>query len=300
MGGGAQPAGTMGYPPYIENAHESLLSAGAINMLDAIEEATALNPYQAAYSYDPVDDLAAIDARFDELVQSASAAEGDLDWQNIVESVVLQIDQILTGSTEIDDEVEAFEAEHAHQLAASQSRVAAGMADINAVNSSAFPIAMALLEDGFNTDVAKFRGDLRRESRAQRAQMILMGTNSMVQVLTQKVDISRLLYQAQVEKSRMAIVANKEYLREEISLAEHDATWNLDMLKDGSGLLGAVAGVGMRKAPMPAWASGLSGAMGGAAAVLPIAASLGPELGTLAVIAAMALSGAAGLTQGTS
>jgi hypothetical protein len=270
-----------------------------VNMLDTVENTSLLNPYEGAWAYDPVDDLSAIDARFDEMAAAVQDADTDLDWAAILSAVTTEIDQVLTGSAEIDAEVQTFETEHLGTLAKSHARLAAGYSDIGAINSSAYTIALALLEDGFNTDVAKFRGDLKREARAQRAQMITMGVNAMTKVIASKVDMQRLLFAAQADKSKMNIIANKEYLREEILLAEQDAMWNLEVLRDGSALLGAVAGVGMRKTPMPAWASGLSGAMGGAAMMLPIAPALGVELGTLAVIGGAILGGAAGATQGT-
>jgi hypothetical protein len=63
-------------------------------------------------------------------------------------------------SSNIDDVVEHFEAGLLRTHLQSVNRFAGGMADINAVQSSAFVIGMALLESDFRRDVSEFRSKM--------------------------------------------------------------------------------------------------------------------------------------------
>jgi hypothetical protein len=289
----------MAYPDYIEVAHTSLLSDGLNNMLDAVDGAVASNPYAGAYSYDPSLDLDRMDAALAGLDAEIDAALVGLSWGDMVDTVEAKADAVLMDAADIDAAVGAFETKHEGTLARSRARLAAGMAAIGAETSSAFWIGLGLLEGAFDTSVAEYRSQVQRETNARRADFIAQGVSAVTNILVQRANLKAMTEQVTRQGAAARILASKEYLNEEIQLAERDATWSLEQLHGGSALLGAVAGVGMRKTPMPAWASGLSAFMSGVGAMAPLAQASG-NVGTGALITMLGgiFSGAAGLTEG--
>lgn len=299
MSGGAQPSGTMAYPPYIEAAHTSLLVNGVNNMLDAVDEAAASNPYTGAYSYDPSVDLDRIDTALADLGAEVDAALGGLDWGGAVDVVKAKADAVLMNAADIDAAVAVFETKHEGTLARSRGRLAAGMAAIGAETSSAFWISLGLLEQGFDNSVAEFRSQATRETNARRAEFIAQGVNAVTNILVQRANLKGMVEQVTRQGVAARIVASKEYLNEEIMLLERDATWSLEQIHAGSALLGAVAGVGMSKTPMPKWASGLSGFMSGVGAMAPLAMATGNVgLGALITVLGGVFTGLAARTEG--
>lgn len=300
MGGGAQPAGTMAYPDYIKDPHALLLSDGVTNMLDVVDMAVMDNPYPAAFSYDPSTDLDKVDAEHSELDAEIAGAITALSWSTMVSTAEASADSVLMNDTDIDAAVTAFETKHEATLARSRGRMAAGMAAIGAETSSAFWIGLGLMEGAFDNAVAEHRSVLKRETNARRVDFITQAVNTITNIISQKVNIKAMLENVTRQVTSQRIIASKEFLNEELQIAERDATWPIEQLHAGSALLGAVAGVGMRKTPMPAWASAIAGLMSGVGAVAPLAMASGSvPLGLLISIVGGALGGAAGATEGT-
>lgn len=182
----------------------------------------------------------------------------------------------------------------------------AGMRDINAVNSSAFIIGEALILGMKGRDVAKYSADLHLANTTQRNQMIVdltgKGVNltqlklqdrlarnqmtiniadQMIKSLMARVEFEKSVAMISVDAKTKHIIANKEYTTENLSIAESDAKWDLELFQYTGNMLAAIgggtSGAG-QKQPSTAQ-SALGGAMSGAA----MGASVGsvvPGIGT--------------------
>lgn len=96
------------------------------------------------------------------------AAFNDLEGKmpEIVANAVSAINQVLDGDP-FDDIVQAFERRNQRTFARSVNQFTAGMADINAVQSSAFVFGMASLESDRMQDVAEFESQLKLQTYTQ-------------------------------------------------------------------------------------------------------------------------------------
>lgn len=294
------------------------------------------NPYtdasrpSGATAYNPATDLAAVMAEFSEYDTAVDALTDSATWGTFVDSVVAKIaasgtfptptflnslssaiSGILTAattalaSTPISDAVDAYEAEELSNFQRSVGRWAAGMADINAVQSSSFIIGLALREQDFENKVERFRREMKLETfktivlegikghidaamRQQgiKDQMVLAGTAQVVDLLKHKLDNLRSAASVLAEIKRLAIVAEHEETNLNIELDAKEATWDLEVFGYAANLLASGSGgtSGTGKAPLSTGQSVMGGALAGAsigASFGPVGAGIGAAAGGL-------------------
>jgi hypothetical protein len=216
------------------------------------------------------------------------------------------LDLILTDETIVND-VDAY-ARHLDDEVDNNAltKFRAGMRDINSVNSSTFIIGEALILGMKGRDVAKYESSLRLENYRQRVQLIsdLSGkvinlvqlkladrhernkvivsiADQMIKSLLARVDFEKAVATISVDAKTKHIIANKEYQTENLSIAESDAKWDLELFTYPSNVLAAIGGgtVGSGQKQPSTAQSALGGAMSGAA----MGASIGsvvPGIGT--------------------
>jgi hypothetical protein len=203
------------------------------------------------------------------------------------------LDLILTDETIVND-VDAY-ARHLDDEIDNNALVKfrAGMRDINAVNSSTFIIGEALILGMKGRDVAKHESSLRLENYRQRTQLIsdLSGkvinlvqlkladrhernkvivsiADQMIKSLLARVDFEKAVATISIDAKTKHIIANKEYTTENLSIAESDAKWDLELFQYPSNVLAGIGGgTGGTGQKQPSTAqSALAGAASGAAA----------------------------------
>ena len=183
-GGGGSSSGRIDYPGYIKHVHSDWLAGitdptGGADTHDAIESSvtevmnTALgsSPFTGLSAYDPDTALAVMDAavlaatvdfgtvitsRMYGIVSSAvSVIDPITDFNDALVSVTNQVNTTLYSTAEVDADINAFGDLVDDQIdAVVLPRFRRGMQDINAVQSSAFVIGEALIEEGRNMEVA--------------------------------------------------------------------------------------------------------------------------------------------------
>jgi len=211
----------------------------------------------------------------------------------------------------VDALVTAVEASSRVQLLQSQARLSAGLADINAVNSSAMAIAMAMLEDQHLKGIEKFRQDLKRGNQSELVQQYIQAyiqrvqinaelsirnslqhnniksaalqaaSAQMMQIFSWHLEHSKNMAVLQMDATKTTIIAMKEKIDRQLEIDVRDARWDLDAITQGANLLGNIAGgMGSVNPGTPNQAmSALAGAGSGAA----LGASIGsvvPGIGT--------------------
>lgn len=218
---------------------------------------------------------------------------------NVV-NIADRIDEVVSGDDDIDASVDAYSRFLDDEVNNNDlPKFRAGMRDINAVNSSAFAIGEAFIIGMKGRNVAKYASDLRINLKKQKNEMLVSFTNSAINLAElnlknlderNKIIISiadqiikSLLARVEFEKSVAAlsidakskhIIAFKEQNYEDLSIAESDAKWDLELFSYAGNLLASIGGAtsgGGSKQP-----SKFESALGGAASGAAAGSSFGP------------------------
>ena len=282
----------------LDKAATETLDAGN-SSFTLMNAAIGNSPWAAAGIYDPDADITAWEAAITAFAATLAGVDPATDWAALFAAagaVIAIGDATVADMADIASEAVIT----ADSLAFSDNlddeltvkvlpRYRGGMRDINAVVSSSFVVGEALIESFRTRDVAKHESALRLHGLdidlevgkanltkdvdvakinmgkdVQVETMIVESTNQMLQVFLNTVTWEESYMRAVVESRRIKIVAKTEeekYLNE---VDVTDALWDLEMLKFGSNLLGAIAG--SQTNPGTSGPSKLQTAMGGAMA----------------------------------
>lgn len=102
---------------------------------------------------------------------AGTSIAGIADWTTIIDAAKVKADSLFSDS-EVDGKVDAYEDDVLPSYQREVARFSGGMADINAVNSSAFMVGLALLARRRVQDVNKFRADLKVEYEKEKLAFI--------------------------------------------------------------------------------------------------------------------------------
>lgn len=338
-GGGASGSGKVDYPAYLKDIHQDLLQGisdehvldEGISMVEAVEEAWDNSPYSDATAYNPTTDLNLMDVEFNNLRDMADDLNHITDHNAMLDAAVTQattilgaaptdmdVEPLLMDEELVDGVVEAYEQRQYNAGLRARSRLNAGFADINAVNSSAFIIANAMLEhehvEGvgrFNAEaslaaarmnaetrinVARFNAETALKVRGERLILIQAIAAEFSRLFSTKIELRRTVAAMMAELKRMRLVAMTAYYDSEIELSSKDAMWRISIFEPAGNLLAAHTGGtvtpsnAVRKES--SGTSMLGGALSGAASLGLIAATGG--MATPLVAGAALLGGGMG------
>jgi len=223
---------------------------------------------------------------------------------SMLSSMLASIISLMTGNTDIDDAVDAYELALAQKRLNASVRVASGYADINSVNSSAFVFAMALIETEFDKDIEQYRRELRLKSfdtgvrvyveayvtkirehiksrniyDSLRQTMISGGIAEMATLLKSKYQSYQAMTAIQTEINRITLTAFKEQDDRQLDLDMREARWDYELVLQAGNLLSNLAGgsAGYLPGQPSAFNTTLGGALQGAASGAAIGSAFGP------------------------
>jgi len=241
------------------------------------------------------------------ITEAANAYPNNID---LASSIALAISSAMQEATDlvadvnIDNMVTEYENESKPQHLRNVSRFAAGMADINAVQSSAFVIGMALMENQFSKEVSRFRAQIKAElfsktvmkaadatasayinRYATRDGFIAQAVNMMHAIFAMYLNAHDEAMKVGVETERMSLVAEKEQKDRQLEIDVAFARWDADTLQFAGNFIAALSGgvmapIGQKPSTAQSALGGaLSGAAAGAATGNPILAGVGAVLG---------------------
>lgn len=346
---GGGNSGTIGFPAYMQDFHDSMLGDLSSSPVLSVTVGSALEtlvegstPYDGETAYDPDTALTANQTRFDTHDALVTALNGTTSWESAVTTAVTKLDngttypkinliandidalaitQALTAATDamnaanVIAATDAYEARITPRFLRGVQRFAGGMAEINAVNSSAFIIGMALLENDVLLETNKYDAEMQMgvfntvAPRAidatfsaamnkvqQRNVMMADGVNRLMAAIIEKIQASQQASHLQAEVNRLKIVAKQEQLARDLEIDVLEAFWDLDAFGKATQVLGGIGG-GQPIPNMPGkFASTLGGALQGAATGAATG-SVVPGVGTaIGAGVGAALGGIIGLT----
>jgi len=310
--GGGGSSGKVDYPSYLKQIHCDWLvgdndTSDPANydtieksMTEVIDSALGASPLTGVTAYDPGTVLDSVDDQIEALLAVNPSTELDAykgniivgteteispsgDFGDYVDSVKSKYDVKLYGDDDIDLDVTAFGDLLSDQLeTVALPRFKRGMQDINAVQTSAFVIGSALLEDSRQKEIAKYSSGLRLQNYQERNKLVVQSALALLQAklsaITSDRDIAYRTSMADLEWSKasttlfmeaakMKIIANKEEadVNREIDVA--DAKWDMEAFQIGGNLLASVAGAAPSLVPKQnMFTSVLGGVLSGVAA----------------------------------
>lgn len=284
-------------------------------LLDAIDESSSYTTFMSDLVTEIASDFPAIDIA--STVVSVHTAERT--------AVSPAMDAALTAAaaaiadTPISGLVTAFESRIQDQYLKAAARHVAMMADIGAVNSSAFVWGLSMVEVEFEKAVEEYSAKLDLEAfrdymnlymdtfkstfhenvgnyamltanrNAKRDQMIISGASDLVRAYMWKHNANLDAAKLQTEANRIRYVAKAEEARDQLQIDVHDSLYDFELFAYGGNLLAAAGGA----AQTPPHLSKMSSALSGAAAVGGIAAAI-PGVGLPIVAGATLIGGIAG------
>jgi len=245
-GGGGGNSGEVDWPDYLKDRHKKWLSSNEVddervNMDQAIEEAWDASPYTDGYTYDPTEDLASMRARLSAFELTVDSIDPQGDFEAYFDTAIAKLDEIvgIDANAEI---VRQFDESQRPALMRAVGRFSAGMADIGAINSSAYIIGLALMENEHLRQIARVNADLALQEKQRKNNMVLQAVAMMMQELQFRSDLERVATSLNTEIRRITIVAHSEFLSRDLEIASKDASWNLEIWQYASNLLAAVQG----------------------------------------------------------
>ena len=284
MGGGSGGGGGSGrvsHPEYLETIHKDWLNNTGDDTIAASESMTALmdiaidsgSPFATATAFDPATPLADAWTAVCAFNTVADALANETDWLSAIAAARSEYDDNVVDSTQIDDDVNAMAQQLEDQLTnITIPKLKAGYRDANAVNSSAYPIAEAVVRGMGMRDVAKYATDLRLKNHFLRAEWIGRAADTMLSNLMQRVQFEQAVAQMSIEAKRIHIVATKEQTDQDYAFDEADGRWDLEVYQYGANLLAAIGGgTSMPGKERPSKSqSALGGALSGFAAGMAV------------------------------
>lgn len=289
------PAGQVGYPEYLEAYHEEILvgqtgHAGVSITTDAATVMNAMlaaaNPYEGVSAYDPDEVLSRTENAVRAYENYANNLDATSDWDNMVASALLRADDMISSAPTVEEDVQAYEIQARNALARAVNRVAAGFSDINAVVSTAFPTALALVEQDHLSEINRYRTDRFLSLGRERALIIAQSVSEMVKLFTIQTQAMQNVANAYDMTGRFAVMANMDRIRTDIGLQVDETNWDMTILAQGSALIGSMSGITPMPQKLTPLQNALSGALTGAAWGVGIGVSTGSlEIGVAGLLA---------------
>lgn len=337
--GSGGSSGKIDFPEHMKNIHQDWMGySGSATPVDTdviqvMNNAlgTGGNPFENVNLTDPDSDMSEVETQFGEYETEVEALDEEADWNSIIDTAVSKIDS--TGVLEeidvnsiataartgaknglndaiefavdaingqiIKEAVVQYQRRSNIQKERSISRFSTTMADVNAVNSSAYMFGLAVLEAQHLQDVDQFQSQLEVQTydrmiqnyaqffqtelearlradlteKKSRDNLLSQAIQTMVQMLSGRIqsyaNSAQLLNE--VKKTRIASV--QDYELGDADLNYKFSTWDFEVFQNAADVFGAIHGSAGKVPAQPSKAgSAISGAMGGASA----GAALGP------------------------
>jgi len=172
----------------------------------------------------------------------------------------------------VDGAVDAFEDASLDQHLRAVNRVAGQFADINAVQSSMFPWAMAAMES-----------DRLRTIQGRRSELEQQNLRDRIQLLQMEIEGNRVLVEATAKASQMSIIEHYDRSETNRIIQEKDIKWDFEVFRNYGNLIGAFTGSVVPESTDARTNKALSGLVGGAAGwAIGGMATVGTSLGAKA------------------
>jgi len=241
------------------------------------------------------------------------------DWEAFVDAILTKLgdaslfpaEDILTGlatplsnaiaaatsvlsSTPVTDAVTAHENAEMNRFMRSTGRWAAGMADINAIQTSSFIIGLALRESDFQYQMEGFQAnlnlDIYRASTSQaiekymsavmqrhgnRDLYLTRATEELTALLKMQIAANAESFRQSLDQTRQKTVIKAEEANYNLTMDIKEALWDVDLFTGLGNFIGAPGAGTYIPNEIPLWQSVVGSVFGGISSVAQLAAAAG-------------------------
>ncbi|KKK82740.1 hypothetical protein LCGC14_2800360, partial [marine sediment metagenome] len=266
--GGGGASGAVSYAGYLEDRHAVYLD----DVYDLVQLAIVANPFAelSLEAFDPTSDIVDIDTAFDNLETQVNVLTGDLttDYNTMADFADARYDSDYGSSTLRTAIESARNVRQEANIARSISRFAGGMADVGAVNTSAFVTGMGLIEQEHLRDASDFGTKLEFDAYKEKLGHATQAINFMAMGTSDRLAQYQALHRSAVETSRFTVVASQENIDRNLYYSTREALWGMETYRSLGNMMGSIQGGMSDFDPITTqdnMASTLAGALGGAA-----------------------------------
>ena len=294
------PSGEVGFPAYLEGFHsELLMGAPADTAVPALSTDVQTivnsmlaggNPYDGVASYDPSSHLDMVQEKVDQFESMVLTMDDVTDWDRMVDAAISRVDDMMS-IVDVEADVAEFTAAAKNDLARAVNRIAAGFFDINAVVSTAFPSALAIVEADHLHGIARYRTERNLQTQRDRTMAILQSVNEMGKFLTMKAQTLQNVANAQLSTAQTSIMSYNDQIKMDLGLQVDEANWELAVLGGGANMMGAIGGIPTMPAKMTPLQQALTGIGNSAGFAVSVGSATGSfEIGLATMAAGSILS----------
>ena len=294
------PSGEVGFPEYLEGFHsELLMGAPADTAVPALSTDVQTivnsmlaggNPYGGVASYDPSSHLDMVQEKVDQFESMVLTMDDVTDWDRMVDAAISRVDDMMS-TVDVEADVAEFTAAAKNDLARAVNRIAAGFFDINAVVSTAFPSALAIVEADHLHGIARYRTERNLQTQRDRTMAILQSVNEMGKFLTMKAQTLQNVANAQLSTAQTSIMSYNDQIKMDLGLQVDEANWELAVLGGGANMMGAIGGIPTMPAKMTPLQQALTGIGNSAGFAVSVGSATGSfEIGLATMAAGSILS----------
>jgi hypothetical protein len=294
-GGGGGTSGAVEHPSYIEKTYQILVAGdtgdpangdftSSIHLLGALSTVLdATNPYETAAAFSPDPFIALDQEQFqqteDALIDSTPTIDIDR-WEALHDSAKGKADAIFIGDN-IDAQVNLYADKTIDEFNTNINRFSAGMAEANAVHSSAFIIGMSLIESQRVRDINSHRTLLTIENEKAKTEYMKKAIGDMVNLMNMHMGNRLELLRWQTEIGRLGNIAKSEQFSKDIEYDREDALWDITAIQKAANIMAAPGGGTALPEKPSSGASAMSGALSGAATGAAIGGPVGAGIGAV-------------------
>lgn len=228
--------------------------------------------------FDPIPMLEDVVSRYDEYNATVRGLDVETSWAANIDLAEGKAEEILSDA-DIQAAETAFDTRQQLPLLRSMNRFSGGMADINAVNSSAFIIGFSLMNLQHKQEVANFGNDLALNSYNNRISLIFGEAANLANAQKFRIDSHRVAAHLLSEINRVRIVASREFDNTAKQWETLAVRWNLELWQYYANAIASIDGAAAtpgRGERIESDQSSLGGAITGSIAGAQIGASVSP------------------------
>lgn len=189
------------------------------------------NPYEDVDAYDPVQPLALLMSKANDFLDHVEGLDHIQDYAKILsfgENFSNDSTSILSDAA-ISDAVSQYSGRQRQVHNNSLARFKGGMADINAVQGSAYLLGIEMMEEEFNRNIGDFNAQLTVTGMQMRQRYVEKAAGEMFRFVLGIVDARKAGYASQSEYIRTKITAEYQEAERNVLLNHKERHWPLEL-----------------------------------------------------------------------
>jgi len=316
LGGGGSAGGGQGVPVPVEETQEVVYQEDVTTYLqhwlndvgwsddtdtNHIKDAIENNPFEGAVPYDPEEDIDEMVGRYYEYDSQVSAMDPVKIWKQFYD-LALEKARVLEDGADVDTLSSIYEDRATERYARSIAAFNAGMADINAVQTSTFVLGQAFLQGQLQQDLDKFDASITLDRLRTKLAVISESMQQLMKMFGVKKELESNSVKMLGDLNRLKMLAGTDYFAKDLDLDVRETLWPLTLYQYGANVMSAPVGAAVTSQKAYDWDLRPSGLMGagstGGGAMGTISGVLG-GMGAMATgIGALGQAGLLGTTTG--